>query len=148
MFKIVTRHVFSEFASQLHHVALRGHQFHSHDIAPGDAIFDCFAAACVFSDIAAEETGFEAHGVASIEEPSFFNEGINIIGNDASFSRDSHIRVVNLEYLVHFFDGEQNAAIHRDCSSGETAARAARSDGNELTVSQLYYGRDFGSCAR
>ncbi|MPM81742.1 hypothetical protein SDC9_128799 [bioreactor metagenome] len=110
-------------------------------MAPRVAVADDLAASGVRREVAADEARFGAHRVSRVEEALFGGGAAEVVGDDSRFDDGDAVYLVDLQYSVHAFQREDDAARERHRAPVEAAARAARRYRDMFAARDLHHRR-------
>ena len=145
--QVIASDIFESLAAGLDDVAVGQHDFQSHDIVVGNAVFDGAHAASVLGDVAAERRIFPAGRIGRIKQTLGGAVVVEIDGAHARFRPDHHVFLVQFEDFIQSGQREGDAAREWDAAAGSAAGGSPRSHGDAVGVGDFHDGGDFsGGC--
>ncbi len=146
--EVVARDVLHPLAAHLHDLAGGQHGLQAQDVMPRDAVLDGPSAACVFGQIAPDEAGLEAHGIARIEKPELLDSLADLAGHHAGLHDGHHVFPVDLQDPVHPLEGKHDAPVQRHGAAGKPRSASAGRYGDTVPVGDFHDFRDLAGARR
>ena len=142
MDEVVARDVLQALAAHLHDLARGQDGLQAQDVVPGDAVLDGAAPSCVFGQVAPDEAGLEAHGIARVEKPELLDRLADLAGHDAGLHDGHHVLPVDLQDPVHPLEGKHDPAVQGHGAAGKPRSASAGGYGNTVPVGDFHDFRD------
>ena len=109
---------------------------------PRDAVLDGAASSGVFGEVAPDEAGLEAHGVARVEQPELLDRLADLAGHNAGLHDGHHVFPVDLQDPVHPLEGKHDAPAEGHGAAGKPRPAPAGGYGDTVPVGDFHDFRD------
>ena len=142
MNEVVARNVLQALAAHLHDLARGQDGLQAQDIVPRDSVLDGAAPSGIFGEVAPDEAGLEAHGVARIEKPELLDRLADLAGHNAGLHDGHHVFPVDLQDPVHPLEGEHDPPVEGHGPAGKPRPASAGGYGDTVPVGAFHDFRD------